>query len=172
MLKVMSIFGTRPEAVKMAPIVLMLERYADQIESTVVVTGQHREMLDATLSIFNIDPDIDLALMQPNQSLVDLTASIITSVDRVIQSEQPDIVLVQGDTTTVMAASLTAFYHKVRVGHVEAGLRSGNRHAPFPEEFNRRIAAVSSDFPLCTHRARAPGLDRRRRRYKVDLCDR
>lgn len=146
MLKVMSVFGTRPEAVKMAPVIRELQRRTGEVQSIVCVTGQHREMLDQALALFDIHPDIDLNLMQPAQRLGDLTARILTAMDDVLARVKPDWVLVQGDTTTVMAASLAAFYHRVRVGHVEAGLRSGDKHRPFPEEINRRIADVLSDM--------------------------
>lgn len=143
--RVLSIFGTRPEAVKMAPVVKALTQ-APGIDSVVCVTAQHRQMLDQVLNVFNITPDFDLNLMRPDQSLADLTASILTGLDPVIRKVQPDWVLVQGDTTTVMAASLLGFYHRVRVGHVEAGLRTDDRWQPFPEEINRRIAGVIADL--------------------------
>lgn len=155
MIKVLSIFGTRPEAVKMAPVVQALRREPG-IESRVCVTAQHREMLDQVLALFDIQPDIDLDLMRPNQSLAELTAQIFTHLDPVLVREQPDWILVQGDTTTVMAAALAAYYRRVRVGHVEAGLRTGNRWQPFPEEINRRIAGVVADLHLApTEHSRA-----------------
>lgn len=144
-LKVLSIFGTRPEAVKMAPVVLELA-HTPGIESQVCVTAQHREMLDQVLEIFKIQPDIDLDLMQPNQSLAQITASIVTHLDPVLESQRPDWVLVQGDTTTVMATALAAYYRRIRVGHVEAGLRTGDKWQPFPEEINRKIAGVVADL--------------------------
>ncbi len=140
--KVLSVFGTRPEAIKMAPVIKELGRHPGEIVSRVCVTGQHREMLDQVLRLFQIVPDYDLDLMEPNQSLSQLTARVFESLDPVVTSEQPDWVLVQGDTTTVMAASLVAFYHHVKVGHVEAGLRTSDKWQPFPEEINRRIAGV------------------------------
>ena len=146
MLKVLSVFGTRPEAIKMAPVVLELARHPDQIHSRVCVTGQHREMLDQVLNLFNIKPDIDLEVMTQGQTLPALTAKIIESMDAVLADERPDVVLVQGDTTTVMAVSLVAFYHQITVGHVEAGLRSQDIYSPFPEEINRRIAGVISSL--------------------------
>lgn len=146
MLKVMCVLGTRPEGVKMAPVIKELKRRRDAIQPIVCVTGQHREMLDQVLKLFDITPDIDLNLMQPGQQLSALTARVLTAMDDVIVHEKPDWVLVQGDTTTVMASSLAAFYHRVRVGHVEAGLRSGDKYRPFPEEINRRIADVLSDM--------------------------
>lgn len=144
-LKVLSIFGTRPEAVKMAPVVKALSKEPG-VRSRVCVTAQHREMLDQVLSLFDIVPDLDLDLMQPGQTLAGLTAAVFSGLDPVLRDEAPDWVLVQGDTTTVMAASLLAFYHHVRVGHVEAGLRTGDKWHPFPEEINRRIAGVAADL--------------------------
>ncbi|HXK42653.1 MAG TPA: UDP-N-acetylglucosamine 2-epimerase (non-hydrolyzing) [Anaerolineae bacterium] len=146
MKKVLSIFGTRPEAIKMAPVVKELERYPDSIVSRVCVTAQHREMLDQVLGLFDITPDYDLDLMLPNQTLSALTARVFSELDSVIETERPDWVLVQGDTTTVMAASLVAFYHRVKVGHVEAGLRTHDKWQPFPEEINRRVAGVVADL--------------------------
>jgi UDP-N-acetylglucosamine 2-epimerase (non-hydrolysing) len=144
-LKVLSIFGTRPEAVKMAPVVRELAR-TPGIISQVCVTAQHREMLDQVLEIFQITPDIDLDLMQPNQSLAQITAAIFTRLDPVLAREKPDWVLVQGDTTTVMAAALLAYYQRIKVGHVEAGLRTGDKWQPFPEEINRKVAGVVADL--------------------------
>jgi len=145
MLRVLSIFGTRPEAVKMAPVVKTLAA-TPGIISRVCVTAQHRQMLDQVLDVFDIHPDIDLNLMRPNQSLAQLTAEIFTHLDPILAQEKPDWVLVQGDTTTVMAAALLAFYHHINVGHVEAGLRTGDRWQPFPEEINRRVAGVVADL--------------------------
>ena len=143
---VLSIFGTRPEAIKMAPVVKELEKHPDKIESVVCVTGQHREMLDQVLSLFEIKPQIDLNLMEPNQTLASLTAKAITSLTDVIADVKPDVVLVQGDTTTAMVAGLTSFYQKVSVGHVEAGLRTYDRYSPFPEEINRRLISVLATY--------------------------
>ncbi len=146
MLKVMTVVGTRPEAVKMAPVIKALEKRPEQIQSIVVATGQHRQMLDQVLKIFDITPDHDLDLMTPDQSLSGLTARVLTAMDEVVTAEKPDWILVQGDTTTVMAAGLVAYYHKIRLGHVEAGLRTHDKFQPFPEEINRRIADVLSDL--------------------------
>jgi UDP-N-acetylglucosamine 2-epimerase (non-hydrolysing) len=146
-LRVVSIFGTRPEAVKMAPVVKALATNP-QIDAKVIVTAQHREMLDQVLKIFDITPDLDLNLMRPNQSLADLTAAIFTGLDPVLKDLKPDWILVQGDTTTVMAASLLGYYNHIHVGHVEAGLRTGDRWQPFPEEINRRVAGVVADLHL------------------------
>ena len=144
-LRVLSIFGTRPEAVKMAPILQRLAGDA-RVESLVCVTAQHRQMLDQILDIFQIVPQVDLDLMLPDQNLPDLTAAILQGLDPVLSDLKPDWILVQGDTTTVMAAGLLAYYHRVRLGHVEAGLRTGNKWQPFPEEVNRRIAGVVADL--------------------------
>jgi len=144
-LRVLSIFGTRPEAVKMAPVVQALAR-TSQVVSLVCVTAQHRQMLDQVLGLFNIQPDIDLNLMQPDQDLASLTAAIITHLDPVLEDLKPDWILVQGDTTTVLASSLVAFYRHIRVGHVEAGLRTNDKWQPFPEEINRRLASVVTDL--------------------------
>ena len=141
-LKVMTVIGTRPEAIKMAPVIKSLTNYPEEIESIVCVTAQHREMLDQALNIFGIVPDYDLNLMNPNQSLSLLTANILTAMDKLITAEKPDWVLVQGDTTTVMVASLVAYYHRIKLGHVEAGLRTYDKFQPFPEEINRRIADI------------------------------
>ena len=145
MTRVVSIFGTRPEAVKMAPVVWQLA-HTPGIESQVVVTAQHRQMLDQVLDLFDITPQVDLDLMRPNQSLAELTANIFIHLDPVLKSLQPDWVLVQGDTTTVMSTALLCYYHHIRVGHVEAGLRTGDKWQPFPEEVNRRIAGVAADL--------------------------
>jgi UDP-N-acetylglucosamine 2-epimerase (non-hydrolysing) len=144
-IRVLSIFGTRPEAVKMAPVVKTLES-TPGIESIVCITGQHRQMLDQVLNLFGICPDIDLNLMKPNQGLTELTAEILTHLGPVIKEVRPNWVLVQGDTTTVMAAALVCYYNQVRIGHVEAGLRTHDKWQPFPEEINRRIAGVTADL--------------------------
>lgn len=146
-IRVLSIFGTRPEAVKMSPVVKALET-EPQIESIVCVTAQHREMLDQVLAAFAVTPDIDLNLMQPNQSLAQITASILTNLEPVLKKIKPDWVLVQGDTTTVMTTALLCHYHQIRIGHVEAGLRTGDKWQPFPEEINRKIAGAVADLHL------------------------
>ncbi|HOT74657.1 MAG TPA: UDP-N-acetylglucosamine 2-epimerase (non-hydrolyzing) [Candidatus Wallbacteria bacterium] len=146
--KILSIFGTRPEAIKMAPVVMKLAAMAEasggRIVSRTLVTAQHRQMLDDVLKIFGIKADCDLDLMSENQSLHDLTAKVITRVSEFLALEKPDLVLVHGDTTTAMASSLAAFYQKIKVAHVEAGLRTSNIYAPFPEEINRRVCDVIS----------------------------
>ena len=134
-MKVLSVFGTRPEAIKMAPVVKALSA-ADDMESVVCVTAQHRDMLDQVLGIFHITPDEDLDLMKPGQSLHALTARVLVGMQGVLERHQPDVVLVHGDTTTTLATTLAAFYAQIPVGHVEAGLRTGDMTAPFPEEAN------------------------------------
>ncbi|HBG07020.1 MAG: UDP-N-acetylglucosamine 2-epimerase [Geobacteraceae bacterium GWC2_58_44] len=146
MLKILSVFGTRPEAIKMAPVIKELERHPALFQSRVCVTAQHREMLDQVLTLFDIRPDYDLDIMKPGQDLFDVTSSVLLGLRGVLQAERPDLVLVHGDTTTSMAASLASFYAKVRVGHVEAGLRTGNKWAPFPEEMNRRVTGAVADL--------------------------
>lgn len=146
-MRVLSVFGTRPEAVKMAPVVQALAAAPD-IESKVCVTAQHREMLDQVLQVFSIQPHFDLDLMRPDQCLTELAAEILLHINPVLKEFKPDWVLVQGDTTTVMAVSLACFYNRIHVGHVEAGLRTGNRWQPFPEEINRKIAGVTADLHL------------------------
>jgi UDP-N-acetylglucosamine 2-epimerase (non-hydrolysing) len=143
--RVMTVFGTRPEAIKLAPVILALQK-EDGFESITVVTAQHREMLDQVLHLFNIQPDVDLDLMKQDQTLASLTASIFEHLDPVLEKYTPDWLLVQGDTTTAMAAALAAYYRRIRVGHVEAGLRTGDKWQPFPEEINRRIAGVVADL--------------------------
>jgi UDP-N-acetylglucosamine 2-epimerase (non-hydrolysing) len=143
-MKAAVIFGTRPEAIKMAPVIKELERR--KLEHCVIVTAQHREMLDQKLEIFGIRPQYDLDIMQANQDLFYVTAAVIQGMKPVLEKERPDIVLVQGDTTTTFAASLAAFYLRIPVGHVEAGLRTGNKYNPFPEEINRRITSRLADL--------------------------
>ncbi|WP_406698952.1 UDP-N-acetylglucosamine 2-epimerase (non-hydrolyzing) [Singulisphaera sp. Ch08] len=146
MIKVLSVIGTRPEAIKMGPVIRALSERRETFESKVCVTGQHRQMLDQVLNLFQIVPDHDLDLMTPGQTLARLTTSVIEGMDRVLHVERPDWVLVQGDTTTVMATALAAAYRKVKVGHVEAGLRTYEKNHPFPEEINRRVASVVADL--------------------------
>ena len=144
-IKVMTIFGTRPEAIKMAPLVKELES-REQIESIVCVTAQHRQMLDQVLETFNIKPDYDLNIMKQGQTLVDITTRALKSLSEVISNVKPDIVLVHGDTTTTLSGSLAAFYNQVAVGHVEAGLRTYDKYSPYPEEVNRQITGVIADM--------------------------
>ena len=144
-LRVITVIGTRPEAIKMAPVVQELSRHTD-IESIVVATAQHREMLDQVLALFEIQPARDLDLMRADQNLAQLTAAIFTNLDPLLAEYQPDWLLAQGDTTTVMAAAVCAYYRQVKFGHVEAGLRTGDKRQPFPEEVNRRMAGVIADL--------------------------
>lgn len=144
-MKVISVFGTRPEAVKMAPVVAELRKHGG-VESRVLVTAQHRDMLDQVLEIFDITPDYDLDVMQEDQTPTDVAAEVMRRIQPILRDEKPDWILVQGDTTTVLAASLAAFYNRVRVGHVEAGLRTHDRYNPFPEEINRVLADQLSDL--------------------------
>lgn len=139
MKKILLVFGTRPEAIKMAPLVKKLQELPEEFQTVVCVTGQHREMLDQVLRLFDITPEYDLNIMKPNQDLYDITSRILLGMSDVLREVQPDIVLVHGDTTTSMAAALAAFYQQIPVGHVEAGLRTGNIYSPWPEEMNRLI---------------------------------
>lgn len=144
-LRILSVIGTRPEAVKMAPVIQRLRQTPD-VESLVCVTAQHRQMLDQVLNLFGIIPDIDLNLMKPDQTLSDITAAIFTGLDPVLRNLRPHWVLAQGDTTTVMATALLAYYNRIHFGHVEAGLRTGDKFQPFPEEVNRMVAGVVADL--------------------------
>lgn len=145
MIKVLTVFGTRPEAIKMAPLVKELE-CREEIDSIVCVTAQHREMLDQVLEAFDIEPDYDLNIMKQGQTLAEITTRALTKLDTVIKEVKPDIVLVHGDTTTTLSGSLAAFYNQVMLGHVEAGLRTYNKFSPYPEEVNRRITSVIADM--------------------------
>lgn len=141
----MTVFGTRPEAIKMAPLVKAIEA-DDRFESIVTVTAQHRQMLDQVLKIFSISPDYDLDIMKSGQTLTDITSRVLRELDSVINETKPDIILVHGDTTTTFAASLAAFYHQIKIGHVESGLRTWDKYSPFPEEMNRQLTDVLSDL--------------------------
>lgn len=145
-IKVMTVFGTRPEAIKMAPVVLELAKYPDRIASVVTVTAQHREMLDQVLGLFQIKPDYDLDIMAKGQTLFDITCRAMNGLNEVLAKERPDIVLVHGDTTTTFAGALAAFYHQIPVGHVEAGLRTRNKYSPFPEEMNRKLTGSLAEL--------------------------
>lgn len=158
--KVMTVFGTRPEAIKMAPLVHELKKYSGQIESVVCVTAQHRQMLDQVLGIFDITPDIDLNIMKDRQTLVDVTTRALQSLDAAIKEVKPDIVLVHGDTTTTFVASLAAFYNQVAIGHVEAGLRTWDKYSPFPEEMNRQLTGVMADLHFAPTNGSADNLRR------------
>ena len=145
-IKVMTVFGTRPEAIKMAPVVLELKKYPDLITPIVAVTAQHRDMLDQVLNLFNIKPDYDLNIMAQGQTLFDITTKAMNGLNEVLSKEKPDIVLVHGDTTTTFAGALAAYYHETAVGHVEAGLRTYNKYSPFPEEMNRKLTGAIADL--------------------------
>lgn len=143
--KIMFIFGTRPEAIKMCPVILKMQN-DKSFQIIITVTGQHREMLDQVLSVFHIKPTYDLAIMHEGQSLTDITCTVLTKLDSILTREKPDIVLVHGDTTTCLAASLAAFYHQIKLGHIEAGLRSFDKFSPYPEEMNRTLTSTLADF--------------------------
>jgi UDP-N-acetylglucosamine 2-epimerase (non-hydrolysing) len=145
-IKVMTVFGTRPEAIKMAPLVKELEKYPESIEPIVTVTAQHRQMLDQVLEIFEITPDHDLNIMKDRQTLTDVTIRGLEGLNSILQETKPDIVLVHGDTTTTFVASLAAFYNSISIGHVEAGLRTWNKFSPYPEEMNRQLTGVMADL--------------------------
>jgi len=145
-LKVMTIFGTRPEAIKMAPVVLELQKHPDKIQSIVAVTAQHREMLDQVLHLFAIRPDYDLNIMSPSQTLFDITGRALSGLNEVLAAARPDVVLVHGDTTTTFVGALAAYYHQIPVGHVEAGLRTHNKYSPYPEEMNRKLTGALTDL--------------------------
>ncbi|RJX19031.1 MAG: UDP-N-acetylglucosamine 2-epimerase (non-hydrolyzing) [Ammonifex sp.] len=153
--KVLMVFGTRPEAIKMAPVVQVIQK-SDHFQAVVAVTAQHREMLDQVLALFRISPDFDLDIMRDEQTLFEITARVLAGLEQVLREVRPDVVLVHGDTTTTFTTALAAFYLQIPVGHVEAGLRTGNKYAPFPEEVNRHLAAVITDVHFApTSRARA-----------------
>lgn len=145
-LKVMAVFGTRPEAIKMAPVVLELKKHPEEIETIVAVTAQHREMLDQVLDLFGIVPDYDLDIMAQGQTLFDITSKAMLGLNTVLTEAKPDIILVHGDTTTTFAGALAAFYHQIKVGHVEAGLRTHNKYSPYPEEMNRKLTGAIADL--------------------------
>ncbi len=141
----MTVFGTRPEGIKMAPIVKELEK-REGVETVVCITAQHREMLDQVLNLFHIEPDYDLDIFSPGQTLTEITTRALMGLEDVIKAEKPDVLLVQGDTTTVFSGALAAFYQKIKIGHIEAGLRSGNLYSPYPEEANRKLTGILTDF--------------------------
>ena len=143
--KILSVFGTRPEAIKMSPLVKLLGSDKN-FDSRVCVTGQHREMLDQVLNLFQITPEYDLDIMRSNQSLAEISSSILLNLQPILVDFEPDLILVHGDTATTFSASLAAYYHRIKVGHVEAGLRTGDLFSPWPEEANRKLTAVLADF--------------------------
>ena len=144
-MKVMSVFGTRPEAIKMAPLVKKLNE-TEGIESILCVTAQHREMLDQVLDLFHLTPDYDLNIMKPNQTISQITSNVLIGLEEVLIKERPDVVLVHGDTTTTFAAGLASFYQQIKIGHVEAGLRTYDKYSPYPEEMNRVLTGHMADF--------------------------
>jgi len=144
-MKILIIFGTRPEAIKMAPLYKELTS-RPQIETKIIVTAQHRQMLDQVLKAFDINPDYDLNIMRQGQTLSDITSRVLQELSTIIQAEKPDLILVHGDTTTTFAGALSAFYHQVKIGHVEAGLRTNNKYSPFPEEINRAFVGLVADY--------------------------
>lgn len=144
--KIVVVFGTRPEAIKMCPLVNELKAHPDDFETIVCVTGQHREMLDQVLEVFNVVPEYDLSIMKPDQTLFDVTSEVLLSIKSVLEKEEPDVVLVHGDTTTSFAAALAAFYLQIPLGHVEAGLRTHNMYSPWPEEFNRQAVDLICEY--------------------------
>lgn len=146
MIKVMTVFGTRPEAIKMAPVVLELKKHSSEIQTIVAVTAQHRQMLDQVLQLFHIQPDYDLDIMSQGQTLYDITTKALLGLKTVLETEKPDLVLVHGDTTTTFAGALAAYYQQIPVGHVEAGLRTGNIYSPFPEEMNRKLTGAMASI--------------------------
>lgn len=146
MKKVLLVFGTRPEAIKMAPLALKLQQFEQDFETKVCVTGQHRQMLDQVLELFNLKPDFDLNLMKPGQTLFDVTSGVLKGLEQVFNIWTPDLILVHGDTATTFAASLAAYYHKIKIGHVEAGLRTGDLYSPWPEEANRQLTGVLANY--------------------------
>lgn len=146
MKKVLLVFGTRPEAIKMAPLALKLKQFSHDFETKVCVTGQHRQMLDQVLELFDLDPDFDLDLMKPQQTLSDITSGVLKGLEKVFETWHPDLILVHGDTATTFAASLAAYYHKIDIGHVEAGLRTGDLYSPWPEEANRKLTSVLANY--------------------------
>ena len=158
-IRVMTVFGTRPEAIKMAPLVLELQRRAD-IESICCVTAQHREMLDSVLEIFHITPDYDLNIMEPRQTLSTITTKCLLGMEEVLERAKPDLVLVHGDTSTTFAGALAAFYHQIKVGHVEAGLRTWDKYSPWPEEMNRRLVGDIADLHFAPTAANRDNLAR------------
>ena len=153
MKKVLLVFGTRPEAIKMAPLALKLQQFNEDFETKVCVTGQHRQMLDQVLSLFELTPDFDLNLMKPGQTLSDVTSGVLKGLEQVFAEWMPDLILVHGDTATTFAASLAGYYHKIKIGHVEAGLRTGDLYSPWPEEANRQLTGVLANFHFAPTRS-------------------
>lgn len=171
MKKIMTIFGTRPEAIKMAPLVLELKN-DPELQPIVVVTAQHREMLDSVLETFDITPDYDLNIMKQGQTLSEVTSRVLGGLESVIQEAKPDMILVHGDTTTTFAGSLAAFYNEVAIGHVEAGLRTWNKYSPFPEEMNRQMTGVLADLHFSPTDQSKHNLLQENKKRRIYCCDR
>ena len=164
----MLVFGTRPEAIKMCPLVNELKSRSDEFQTVVAVTGQHREMLDQVLRVFDVVPDHDLAIMKPGQTLFDVTCDVLLKLKAVLEAEKPDVVLVHGDTTTSFAAALACFYLQIPVGHVEAGLRTNDIYSPWPEEFNRQAVDIVSEYYFApTEASKQNLLDEGKRAEKI-----
>ena len=172
MIKVMTVFGTRPEAIKMAPVVKELQKHADSIETVVAVTAQHRQMLDQVLELFRITPDYDLDIMAKGQTLYDITTKSLLGLKDVLAKEQPDLVLVHGDTTTTFAGALASYYQQIPVGHVEAGLRTGDIYSPFPEEMNRKLTGAMASIHFAPTSTARDNLLRENVKSISDLCNR
>ena len=168
-IKVMTIFGTRPETIKMAPLVKELKK-RKEIETVVCVTAQHREMLDQVLDAFHIIPDYDLDIMKKGQTLSDITCRVLKGLENVIKNEKPDLVLVHGDTTTTFAGALAAFYQQVPVGHVEAGLRTYNKYSPYPEEINRQFVGLVADINFAPTEKSRNNLVREGKKRRIYYC--
>lgn len=151
--RIMLVFGTRPEAIKMAPVVMEIEKYPDILEPLVVVTGQHRQMLDQVLRLFNLEPDYDLGIMEENQTIIRIVAKSLQGLEEINRREKPDMLLVQGDTSTAFAAALSAFYYRIPLGHVEAGLRTFDKWRPYPEEMNRKLITALADLHFAPTRS-------------------
>ncbi len=166
-IKVLTVFGTRPEAIKMAPVVKALKEEKNKIDSKVCVTAQHREMLDQVLHTFSISPDYDLNIMETNQTLSSITTKVLKGLEKILLKEKPDIVLVHGDTTTAMATALAAFYQHIKIGHVEAGLRTFDKESPFPEEINRQIIDSVADLLFAPTKHSADNFTKLNKRQKV-----
>ncbi len=160
MKKLLFVFGTRPEAIKMAPIIHAAKKHSELFDVKVCLTGQHKEMLHSVMDFFELKADVDLALMKANQTLFDITADAIRGLEKVLNEFEPDIVLVQGDTTTAFVGALAAYYKKIKVAHIEAGLRSHDKYAPFPEEINRKMVGTIADYHFCPTTAAAENLEK------------
>lgn len=168
--KIAIVFGTRPEAIKMAPVILELNKHLNSFDTKIIVSAQHRQMLDQVLAVFDIQPDYDLNIMKKNQSLSDITSDVLKGIENIFLSEKPDMVLVHGDTTTSFAAALAAYYHQIPIGHVEAGLRTYDKYFPFPEEGNRQLIDTLTDlFFVPTEMTKTNLLNEGKDEYKISV---